>query len=184
MHHSTEYNVFFSDDHPVWDTLLSKTVRHDDVDALAEFLILYSYRLKGCEKILTLLLDKGAPSHDVRERQFARWRDKHTELNRLRWGEGYTEEELASVPGTDTQPPDEVSTYLMNTVISLAIRRGSPAITQRLVHGGADVHVGLMDPNDDGLPETPLHIAANLVTLTPWLSKSYANTVAMLSFKR
>ncbi|ETS81283.1 hypothetical protein PFICI_06285 [Pestalotiopsis fici W106-1] len=115
-----------------------------------------------CEEIMTLLLNRGAPANDVRQRRFVLHDGEYLDVDRRRrWSEDYaTEEEMAEDPMLNRTLPGKVSTHIVDTVLSLAVKRARPAMIRRLIDGGADVHAQLFIPLEGDVGLTPLHIAA------------------------
>lgn len=152
-----------------WTPLLAAADAMADKSKLEKYhrgLAVTSYTGR-CEEIMKLLLDKGAPVDDVRECKFWRRGDHFVGPGRrMRWAEGYTEEAILTGPeALDLRPvpEDETVVCLTDTVLSLAIRRASATMIERLLDGGADAHLQLAPPKKTGWPElrpnTPLHIA-------------------------
>ncbi|KAH8194419.1 hypothetical protein TruAng_011416 [Truncatella angustata] len=128
-----------------------------------------------CEEIMTLLLDKGAPADHVRERQFMHYDGQIHELKRrIRWCEDNMDGEIPESPEYDVTPDGEVITCITDTVLSLAMRRAGAATIQRLLDGGADIHLRLTPPRSDKplytpfntCLYTPLHVAARYFNAT------------------
>ncbi|KAK6223887.1 hypothetical protein LQW54_000031 [Pestalotiopsis sp. IQ-011] len=152
-----------------WTPLLAAANAMADKSKLEKYhrgLAVASYTGR-CEEIMELLFDRGAPADDVRECKFWRRGDRFVETGRrMQWSEGYTEEELLAGPeALDLRPvpEDEIVTCLTDTVLSLAIRRASATMIERLLDGGADAHLQLAPSKKTGWPELrlnmPLHIA-------------------------
>ncbi|KAF7521268.1 hypothetical protein G7054_g12494 [Neopestalotiopsis clavispora] len=116
-----------------------------------------------CEEIMRLLLDRGALPNDVYQRRFVFHEEQYVDLDRrMRWVESHsTEEELAEDPHLGWIPPGEASTRLVASVLSLAIRSARPAMIQRLIDGGSDIHAQLFCPIIGDSKITPLHVAAH-----------------------